>query len=161
MNVRTQAQGETSDPKKSNSRVFRELTNKFEIRPTIAKQSKPISKGNGAQHSSIIRILIRPGEGWRNEELNGPPSKSPFEGPNAIRKPHVDGSGQGRPPDPPGADKGSREGFYPNLSNEATQLVANGEEHSTSEPRPSGGDVAMEEGSAGEKEVEEVRSTQF
>lgn len=160
MNVRTQAQEEISSQKKSNSRVLKEVTNKYEIRPTIAKQSRPISKGYGAHQSSVIRILKRPGEVWRDGETNRPPAKSPLIGPITIEKSHGNGSGQGRPPDPPDKAKGPRGEFCPNLSNAATQLGTNGEKPPTTEPRPSGSDVAMAERSAEVKEGEEVRSTQ-
>lgn len=99
--IRTQAQGDIDCPKKNNRKVFKDVTNKLEVRPTIAKPSRPITKGNGAQQVTEIRILKRPREVWRNEELNGPPSKSPFDLSNVGQKTQGKGLGQDHPLDSP------------------------------------------------------------
>lgn len=47
--VRTQAQGTSRGPRSETKKSLKDVTNKSEFRPTIAKTSRPITKVNGAQ----------------------------------------------------------------------------------------------------------------
>lgn len=158
-NVRTSAQGDGVGSKKIAGRILKEVTNKLEARPMIAKQARPTSKANAAQTLSGIRILKRPGEVWRNLDVIGPPMKSPFEGPNSTRRNHEDGSGLDRPPDPPDQLKSSQD--CPNPQTQKSPLGDSSGEQTGTESQVSEGDVAKVVEDASGKEEEEVHATIF
>lgn len=120
--IRFQAQEVGPGPRKVNGKAFRDVTNRLEIRPTIAKQSRPGSWGIGEHSAGSVRILKRPPKGWGGKEVGGPPFKSPFEGPLTARKPQADGSGQNRPPDPPDENKNMSESPNPSGRTQAAEL---------------------------------------
>lgn len=66
--IRTQTKEDNNgSPKKKAEKVFKDVTNKLEVKPIIAKASRPISKSTGAQQAKQFRILKRSGR-----ELVGP-----------------------------------------------------------------------------------------
>lgn len=69
--LHTQAQQNNGGPKKNIRKVFRDVTNKLEPRPTIAKTPRPTTSSKAAQQAAAIQIFKRPGEVWRSEEVNG------------------------------------------------------------------------------------------
>lgn len=155
--VRTQDQ-EDGGPKNMNSRVLKEVTNKIQLKPTIAKASRSITKSNGAQYNNKqLKILKRPGEG-----IKGPPNKSPFELSASNRGNRATGSDEGgRPPDPPDismdtgvASNSPAPNREPATEHRDERARAEGDSH------PGDGMETEEEG-GGAREVEEVVSTQF
>lgn len=129
--------------------------------PNIAKQYRPTTNGNRAHTTTTVRILERSGEVWRSEEVGGPHPKNPFDGPITARKSHEDGSGQGQPLDPPDANTKLDEDSCSSGATQAANLGENERERTTTDSSPPSGDVSMGEATAGEKEVEEVCTTQF
>lgn len=96
MKVHTQAQ-DGGGPRNINNKALKDVTNRVQVKPTIAKASRSISKPTGAQQNNKqVKILKRVGEG-----ISGPPNKSPFEFSASNQNNRGDGSGEGRPPDPP------------------------------------------------------------
>lgn len=53
MNLWVQAQDKNRDPKENNGRNLKDITNKLEARPTIAKASRPTSTSLGAQQAGV------------------------------------------------------------------------------------------------------------
>lgn len=120
--LHTQVQGDIGGPEKNNGKMFMDVTSKLEVRPTIAKPFRPITKGNGAQQVAAVRILKRPGEAWINEELNGLPSKSPFDLSNAGRKSQGDRSSQDHPPDLPDINHTLERGSCPSIPQQGSSF---------------------------------------
>lgn len=59
-------------PYKRTRNVLKEVTNKLEFRPTIAKASRPILKPTGAQQMKQYKILKRSGEGISRTQQRAP-----------------------------------------------------------------------------------------
>lgn len=99
--LRTQGHGTGGGPSNSSVKLFKDVTNKIVFRPAIAKASRSITKVSGAFQKENIKIPKRAEVVWVNDDPNGRLKKSPPEdavgGDAGIRN----GSGYGRPPDPP------------------------------------------------------------
>lgn len=77
--MRTEAQEHNGGPRRKNEKALKDITNKLEIWPIIAKASRPMMKGNGGQLGKEVKILKRPVKVWRADCFNGPPTKIPYD----------------------------------------------------------------------------------
>lgn len=105
-------------PKKVNGRNLKDITNKLEARPVIAKTSRPTSSSSGTHLAGGYRVLKRPGEVWRSEELTGPPPKSLCGDESCLKKLQADGSGLIRHQDPPDMTLSSQGDPSPKVPNQ-------------------------------------------
>lgn len=158
--IQTQAQEQNEGLRRRNDKSLRDLTNKIEIRPTVAKTSRPAMKVTRAQQSKELKILKRPREVWRAEQFNGPPNKRPFDKSISVRLNQESGSGKGRPPEPPDINILRERPSDPLASTHQTEIGERNVEIRAGEEQGSKGDVSMEEAITSTGRVEEVLSTQ-
>lgn len=77
VNVCLQAHGVAGGPRKTSDKALKDLTNKPDNRPPMAKASRPITKVSGATQKENVKILKRAEQALRSEGIGltaaGPP----------------------------------------------------------------------------------------
>lgn len=153
-------QGQSGGPRNKNEKTMKDITNRLEVRPTIAKSPKSISKLNMAQSFKDQRMLKRFGDVWRGDGINGPPAKSPYEKSSSCRLSNSDGLGQGKPPYPPDKSNIIEESPSPSVPHSTSTLGVEGTRTAAKSPTCEG-DVEMESSSGEAKEMEDGRINQL
>lgn len=67
VNIRIQAQGAVGDPRKTADKTLKDLTNKINNKPALAKASRPIMKVSGAMQKENVKILKRAEHALKSE----------------------------------------------------------------------------------------------
>lgn len=167
--VRSKTQNTSGGPRNGSERSLKDVTNKSDYRPTIAKTSKPITKTSATQQKENIKILKRIEKVWRAEPVNGAQVTNPIEASRGGLRGQATVPSGSRPPDPPDPNITTNEpSGSPNTLCHRENLGAIGAVAEGIDPNrredvqsSSGGDVSMEKASVGSMEAEVVRSTKF
>lgn len=150
MNIWVQMQDKASGSKKGSGRHLKDISNKLDLRPTIAKAPRPTQVRSEVQSNGAQRVLKRPGT-----------PNSPSEFVTAPKKMQSDGSGLGRPPDPVATNKIHLKEMNPRTTNCADEEGSEGCSQGVPDAAAQDEDVAMAEVAADGSMVEAVRETQF
>lgn len=138
---RAQAQGTNSGPRMRSDKALKDLTNKLEPKPSIAKMARPGPGLKSSVGNKDIKILKRPAEAWRQDGSKGLPNKSPYDNSLWAKNNHMGRVDLTKPPDPPDIRMREGDSLNPRVESNHSKLGAAGEGAETPDPKTSSSDL--------------------